>query len=95
MKRFVATLFIMATGLLPVFAADETDFFISNGSSVKTSAMVSVSDDTVRQSQQAIENSRRNQTLHYTLLHFDSGLGDVAVQPIVGKVNGAQLYVSF
>ena len=29
MKRFVATLFIMATGLLPVFAADETDFFLS------------------------------------------------------------------
>jgi hypothetical protein len=95
MKRIGAALFIMITGLLPVFAAGEKDFFVSNRPRFKSSAMTSVSEDRVRQSQRETENNRRNQTLRYTVLRFDSGVGDIAVQPIVGKVNGAQLYVSF
>lgn len=30
-----------------------------------------------------------------TLFHFDSKLGDVSVEPVVGQVNGAQMSVNF
>jgi hypothetical protein len=95
MKRFVAALFMMTTGLLPVFAADPTDFFISSGSGANASARVSVPEDPAAQSRQWNENNRRDGTLRCTILHFDSKLGDISLQPIVGKLNGVQLYVSF
>ena len=94
MKRFVVALLIMTTGLLPVFGADESDFFVSS-SAIKASAMVSVRDDQTRLPDQATENSRRNGIVRYTILRFESKLGKIDVQPLLGKVNGAQLYVSF
>jgi hypothetical protein len=30
-----------------------------------------------------------------TLLQFDSKYGEVAVQPVLGRINGAQLHLSF
>ena len=31
----------------------------------------------------------------YTLMRFDSKYAEVAVQPVIGRINGAQLYLSF
>jgi hypothetical protein len=37
----------------------------------------------------------RRERVHYTLWHFDSKLGNIALEPVVGKVNGAQLSLAW
>ena len=47
------------------------------------------------ESGQRSESGRATEHKPLTLFHFNSGLGEVAVRPVVGHVNGAQLSIGF
>lgn len=94
MIRFVAALLMMTTGLLPVFGAGQNDFFTSAGSGKHMAARQSRHDDRAASERPDTRETKRERA-HYTLLHFDSKLGNIALEPVVGKVNGAQLSLAW
>ena len=47
------------------------------------------------ESEQRSETGRGSEHKPLTLFHFNSGLGEVDVRPVVGHVNGAQLSIGF
>jgi len=95
MIRFVAALLMMTTGLFPVFGAGENNFFTSAASGKHVAAGQSRRHEDRATSERPDTRESRRERAHYPFFHFDSKLGNIAVEPVVGKVNGAQLYVSF
>lgn len=94
MIRFVAALLMMTTPLLPIFGAGQNDFFTSAGSGKHMAARQARHEDRAASERPDTRETRRER-VHYTLFHFDSKVGNIAVEPVVGKVNGAQFSVSF
>ena len=95
MKRLVVALVIMTAGSLPLFGADEADFFISDGGAKASAIRSGRHKNAASEHEATSETGRHHQTLRYTILHFESKVGDICLQPVVGKINGAQLYLSF
>ena len=93
MKRLALGLFILMAVPLSM-ARGGTDFFRSNSSDHASSAIASEDAESDRLAEKNSNGASGTLTV-YTLFRFDSNYGEILVQPIFGRVNGARVCVSW
>jgi hypothetical protein len=101
MKGTVLTLLGLLLGAVSSFGGTETEFAVStNYSSVRDPAVMlrrvgekPASVQRIADAQSEVRGSRP--TVAYTLVRVDGRFAELSVQPVFGRINGAQLYVSF
>ena len=99
MKRLAVGVFIMIAAPLLFSRASDTDLVISNSSGREAPVTLSAPDEPSNLSRRSIANGSAGgpagTLAGYTLFRFDPKYGDISVQPIFGKINGAQICVSW
>jgi hypothetical protein len=95
MKRVVLGLGVMMTILFSISRGADSDFVSASATGpreIVTALPPRTAAGTSSSPQRRAENGSNNGTLAaYTLFRFDPKYGDISVQPIFGRVNGAQI----
>ena len=102
MKGIVLRLLGLMIGAVSSFGAlDDVDFGIgTNSFSARDPELMLRSPDDRARVGQLVADRRTEErgsrpSLAVTVVRFESKHGDVALQPILGRINGAQIFVSF